>query len=194
MNREYKINITNEEPSYLQNMPIKDMLCKHVLNIGSQRTADVIKFSNLCGYNYVIWGEHNGHPFDFEYHNNVIKNMERDNYFHPIRIVVCNYDFSNEKYVWADNLHSVIRLMRHYGAHIKLKDVPHYIVDITDKQQVTLISSSNSIRNNISDVIGAINCAYKRRQRSNNEPLIRLQYSIRNFMTDNPDFFYIKNL
>ena len=190
MNREHKINITNEEPIYLQNMYVKNMLCKHVLNIGSQRTADVIKYSNLCNYKYAIWGENSGHPFDIEYHKNVIKCMEKDNYFHPIRIIVCSYDFSdNEKYVWADNLHSVIRWMRHCGINIKLKDISHYIIDITDKQQITLMSSTNSIRNNISDVIGAVNCAYKRKHRSNNESLIALQYSIRNFLIDNPEFF-----
>lgn len=105
-----------------------------------------------------------------------------------LRIVVCKYDFSNTYTVWIDNLHSSIKYIRKYGINVKLRDVPFYVVDISDYNNPTINGYNCSLRENYEDILGAISCAYKRFRRSNSKELIEIRYTLGDFLYDNPQF------
>ena len=177
-------------PEYLLNMKLTDMFCKHVI-----KTEEMsIKAENLylesvkLRYNICEWGSHSGHPSDILFHIDKITKMENDNYNHALRIVVCKYDFSNTHTVWIDNLHSTIKYIRKYGINVKLRDVPFYVVDISDYNNPTINGYNGSLRENYEDILGAISCAYKRFRRSNSKELIEIRYTLGDFLYDNPQF------
>ena len=131
-------------------------------------------------------GLHVGHASDIQYHINLIVQMERDEYNHAIRIVVCKYDFCDTPIVWIDNLHSAIKYIREYGKDVKLRDIPFYIVDISDYEHPAVHGYNGSLREKHEDILGAVSCAYKRFRRSNSKELIEIGYALKDFLRDNP--------
>lgn len=183
-----KINCGISE--YLLNMKLTDMFCKHVIKTeGMSIKAENLYLESVkLEYNICEWGSHNGHPSDILFHIDKITKMEKDNYNHALRIVVCKYDFSNTYTVWIDNLHSSIKYIRKYGINVKLRDVPFYVVDISDYNNPTINGYNGSLRENYEDILGAISCAYKRFRRSNSKELIEIRYTLGDFLYDNPQF------
>lgn len=96
------------------------------------------------------------------------------------------YDFCDTPIVWIDNLHSAIKYIREYGKDVKLRDIPFYVVDISDYDNPSIHGYKGSLRERYEDILGAISCAYKRFRRSNSKELIEISYTLRDFLCDNP--------
>ncbi len=184
------VKINDDISEDLLNMKLTDMFCKHVI----RRNPDGIQIkagklyieSCKLGYKVCNWGLHVGHASDIRYHISSIVQMERDGYNPAIRIVVCKYDFCDIPIVWVDNLHSAIKYIREYGKDIKLRDIPFYVVDISDYEHPSVYGHNGSLRENYEDVLGAVSCAYKRFRRSNSKELIEIGYTLRDFLCNNP--------
>lgn len=183
----FMIDLVGVVPASILNTRLIDLRCKHVLNGSTDKELSVIEYSKECNYNWVEWGSYSGHTNDLEYHLNKIRKMEEDNYNHAIRVVVCKYDFTNELCIWVDNLHSAIKYLRQYGTECKLGSIPFYVVDLTEEDWVTVRSHNGSVRKDWGNITGAVSSAFERKQRSNNEKLIGLNYIVGDFIRDNPN-------
>ncbi len=173
----------------LLDMQLQKMYCKHVLKLG-EREKHILEISNELGYSWCLWGTNEGHGGDLNHHLGIIHGMERDNYNHAIRIVVCRYAFSNEKFVWVDNLHSCIRYIRKFGLTVTLKEVPFYVVDISENPN-KIISYKGSLRNKETDIFNALQRALDRRAWSNSQELLNNRYSIQEFIHANPELLVL---
>lgn len=144
------IKINDDIPEYLLNMKLIDMFCKHIIRNSQDNIktkADKLYTESLkLGYNFCEWGVHNGHPSDISFHTGIITKMEKDNYNHAVRIVICKYDFSDKIIVWTDNLHSTIKYIREIGKDACLKDIPFYIVDLTDLRNPKILSDNEILK------------------------------------------------
>lgn len=184
------IKINSDISEDLLNMKLTDMFCKHVI----RRNPDGIQIkagklyieSCKLGYKVCNWGLHVGHAGDIQYHISSIVQMERDEYNPAVRIVICKYDFCDTSIVWVDNLHSAIKHIREYGKDVKLRDIPFYVVDISDYEHPSIHGYNGSLREKHEDILGAICCAYKRFRRSNSKELIEIGYTLTDFLRDNP--------
>lgn len=172
------------------NMKLKDMFCKHVIRHNSDdmqsKAGRLYIESCKLGYDVCDWGLHVGHAGDIQYHIDSIVQMEKDGYNPIIRIVICKYDFSNTSIAWVDNLHSAIKHIRQYGKDVRLKDIPFYVVDISDYGNPSISGHNGSLRENYENILGAVSCAYKRFRRSNSKELIEIGYTLEDFLCDNP--------
>ena len=181
-------------PNIFLNMKLKDMYCKHVLSL-SVKAQMLLQESLQIGYKYCQWGSHelDKDSLDLFYHARKIENMERKKYEHAIRIVICKYPFLNNPIVWVDNLHSAILQMRKHGLDVTLKEIPFYIVDISEYNHPIIMSHNNSFIDTEENRNGVLYCAYKRYERSNNKELISLNYKISDFVNDNYELYTFHN-
>lgn len=168
----------------LLNMRLIDIRCKHAMRT-SDRACEVIQFSSIIGYDIAEWGACSNHV-DIRYHADVIMKMEEDNYNHAERIVICNYDFYKKPCIWLDNIHSAVMYVRKYGLNVTLKDIPFYVIDISNNEPIISENEPGTLDMNMQHIEDAINCAYKRQERSNSKDLIDLNYLFGEFLTDNP--------
>lgn len=111
--------------------------------------------------------------------------METADYRHAVRIVICKYDFSDKQYIWTDNLHSTIRYLRQYGLDTKVKDIPFYIIDLSDFNNPIISSKKEYLHTDFQSICGALSNAYKRFYWSDNEKLMNLHYTVGAFLQDN---------
>lgn len=138
-------------------------------------------------------GSHEGLPSNLSHHINIITKMERNEYNHAIRIVICKYDFSDKIIVWTDNLHSTIKYIREIGKDACLKDIPFYIVDLTDLINPKILSDNGILKSTTSDILGAVSSAYCRYERSNSRELINIGYTVNDMLNDNPELYTYHN-
>ena len=195
-----ELNIKIQEnfgfPNDFMNMKLTDMYCKHMMKNDSNYDSKANKLLNASckvGYEICEWGLHSNHPSDFYHHMNIITKMEKDKYKHAIRIVMCKYDFCDEPIIWVDNLHSTVKYIREYGKDVRIKDIPFYVVDLTDLKQPIVKGYNNSLRTNISNILGAISSAYFRYEKSNLQELIEIKYTIEDLLNDNPELYTYHN-
>ena len=200
MRDRYEITIHDSvlgEVKNILNAKLVNMYCKHVLSQSSDtlNTTENKLYveSKKLGYDVVLWGTHLGHAGDIKYHIDKILQMETDQYNHAIRVVICKYDFCDTPIIWADNLHSTIKYIREYGKGVRLKDVPFYVVDISNYNYPSVYGHKGSLRKNNEDILGAVACAYKRFRRSNSPNLIELGYTIDDFLADHPELYFAFN-
>lgn len=184
------IKINGNISEDLLNIKLTDMFCKHVIRRnpdGVQIKAGKLYIESCkLGYKVCNWGLHVGHAGDIQYHINSIVQMERDEYNPAVRIVICKYDFCDTSIVWVDNLHSAIKYIREYGKDVTLRDIPFYVVDISDYEHPSVHGHNGSLRKKHEDILGAVSCAYKRFRRSNSKELIEIGYTLKDFLNDNP--------
>lgn len=191
-NIEYTIN--NSVPNVFLEMYLKDLLCKHVFEINnSEKATKLLEESGKLGYKWCQWNVYAGKPKCFEYDMGRILKMEEYEYNHSLRIVVCQYPFSKEKYIWTDNLHSTIRYIRKYGFGVKLKKIPFYVVDLTDFSKPTIYARKGHLRENKNDITGAVISAKARHNFSNSKDLVKIGYTVGDFIIDNPAFYDYEN-
>lgn len=167
----------------LLNMRLIDMRCKHALKT-SDKACEVIRLSSFIGYDIAEWGACSNH-IDIRYHADVIMKMEADHYNHAERIVICRYDFYDNPCIWIDNLHSAVMYIRKYGYDVKLNDIPFYVIDISGNE-TTVSENGYGILLDIQHIGNAVICAHKRFERSNSKELIDLNYTLQDFLNDNP--------
>ena len=178
------------------NMKLTDMYCKHMIKNDSNfnsKANRLLKFSDKIEYEFCEWGSHEKQPSNIFHHLNIITKMETDNYNHPIRIVICKYDFCNKPIIWTDNLHSTVKYIREYGKEAKLKDIPFYVVDLTDLKSPIIKGYKNSLRSDYSDILGALSNAYFRYEKSNLKELIDVKYLVKDLLCDNPNLYTYRN-
>lgn len=195
------INIQIQEnmifPNKLLDMKLIDMYCKHMMKNNDRdgsKANNLFVESEKVGYKYCEWGSHSNHSSDLSYHLDIITKMESDNYNHAIRIVICKYKFQDEPVIWTDNLHSTIKYIREFGKEAKLKDIPFYVVDLSDlKNPIIGAKDKNILKPNVSDILGAISSAYFRYEMSNSQELINIKYTIDDFLKDNPELYTCHN-
>lgn len=191
MTNELKIKIQEnfKFPNALLNMRLADMYCKHMVKSNYCKDSKANKLlAASCKLDYPAceWGFHLSHASDIVYHINLIERMEGDGYNPIIRIVICKYDFCNKSIVWVDNLHSSIKYIRQYGEDVKLRDIPFYVVDITNFDNPVISGYFDNLRKSYKDILGAVSCAYKRFERSNLKELIDVHYTVGDLLKDNP--------
>jgi len=191
------IKVNRNIPEDVLNMKLKEMFCKHVIRRnpdGTKNKAGKLYIESVkLGYNVCEWGTHSGHPSNISYHIGKITKMEKDSYNHAVRIVICKYDFCDTPIVWVDNLHSAIKYIREYGKNVKLRDIPFYVVDISDYEHPSINGYNGSLREKHEDILGAVSCAYKRFRRSNSKELIEIRYTLCDFLYDNPELYTTMN-
>ena len=170
--------------SDIENMKVTNLLCKHVSFL-SPKAKQVLKESEKIGYKWCLWGTHSKNC-SLSYHINKIQAMEKTGYEHSIRIVICKYPFSSRLYIWTDNLHSTIMQIRKHGLDVKVKDIPHYIVDISEPD-VVVFCNDNTYINTDENRKGVIECAFKRYRRSVNKKLLNIGYTVEDFINDNKE-------
>lgn len=179
------------------NMKLVNMYCKHmILNnyINKSKANQLLIASNKIGYKFCEWGTHDDFPSDLSHHLSIITKMESDKYNHAVRVVICKYKFCDEPIIWTDNLHSTVKYIREHGKNVKLKDIPFYIVDLSDlKHPIIGAYNKNVIKANVSDVLGAISSAYFRYEMSNSQELINIAYLVGDLLNDNPELYTYHN-
>lgn len=182
------INIDDIITNPLLDTKLTDMYCKHMVRIDNNNTKanKLLQESRKIGYDICEWGLHRGYPSSPQHHMGIIRKMEKDNYNHTVRIVICKYDFYEEPIIWIDNLHSAIKYIREYGRDVKLQDIPFYIVDISKYDSPSICGYNHFLKNNYENILGAVSCAYKRFSRSNSKELIDVHYTIEDLLNDNP--------
>lgn len=177
--------------SYLdeyEDMPIRDMPCKHVMSLSSEKAMELFRASVAIGYDKVVWGKGSGICLDEDWNRKAqLHEIQRIIYkkrIHPVRVVVDNdvdSPWNDIRVVWIDNLHNAI-------AHIlcndccRLRDIPHYIVTRNKAYGVEIIDPYHVV--DLSRVSGLMDCAMVRLSRSG-EDIARVGYTISDFMSDN---------
>lgn len=119
--------------------------------------------------------------------------MEKNKYNHAIRIVICKYNFSDKTIVWTDNLHSTIKYIRKLGKDACLKDIPFYVVNLTNLKYPKVLSNNEILRPIISDILGAVSNAYFRYEMSNSKELINIGYTVNDMLNDSPELYTYHN-
>lgn len=195
-----QINIQIED-SYkfkeqLLDMKLTELYCKHMIKNNSDeksKSNKLLNTSHNMGYEWCEWGSHEDFPSNLSHHIDIITKMERNEYNHAIRIAICKYDFSDDLIVWADNLHSTIKYIRELGKGACLKDVPFYVVDLTDLGNPRVLSDNENLRPIVSDILGAVSSAYFRYEMSNSSELINVRYTVADILKDNPELYTYHN-
>lgn len=200
MTRKYKDEVLTRSKFYFNirhdpdfgmlflNTRLTDLYCKHMMKKNNKKSKAnaLLAASNKLGYEFCEWGSHSGHPSNLAYHKGIISKMIEDNYRHAVRLVACRYPFKQEPVLWADNLHSVIRYIKEYGMDARIKDIPFYVVDLTDIYSPCILANDGILRPAMSDIMGAVSSAYFRYEMSNSRELIDADYKIKDFLQDNP--------
>ena len=83
--------------------------------------------------------------------------------------------------------------MRELGKEVCLKDIPFYVIDITNLKCPIVRGYRHSLNSNISDILGAVSCAYSRYDRSNLKELIDIHYTINDLLNDNTELYTFHN-
>lgn len=196
-----RINIKIQESIKLKNtflnMKLVNMYCKHMIlneSVNESKANQLLVASNKIHYEFCEWGTYDNFPSDLLHHLGIITKMETDKYDHVIRVVICKYKFFDSPIVWTDNLHSTVKYIREYGKDVRLKDIPFYVVDLSDLENPIIGSyDKNVIKPNISDVLGAVSSAYFRYEMSNSQELINVSYLVGDLLKDNPELYTYQN-
>lgn len=180
----------------LLDMKLTELYCKHMKKNNSDeksKSNKLLNASHNIGYEWCEWGSHENFPSNLSHHIDIITKMERNEYNHAIRIVICKYDFSDDLIVWTDNLHSTIKYIRELGKDVCLKDVPFYVVDLIDSRNPKVLSDNEILRPIVSDILGAVSNAYFRYEMSNSSELINIRYLVSDVLNDNPELYTYHN-
>lgn len=178
--------VWNMDLSEIANIKLEDMLCKHVLNIASDKAKRMLEESKNIGYPGCMWGYYHDHS-NVRHQLGIIERMEEDDYTHSIRVVICSYEHTPGKFIWTDNLHTTIKAIREKGRDARLRDVPFYVVDVSDKEHVIVYDYNRSLHDDMVRIRGAVDSARFRLMRSDSKDLLQINYTVKDFLEDNPD-------
>lgn len=101
--------------------------------------------------------------------------------------------FCERPVIWSDNLHSTIKYIREFGKEACLRDIPFYVIDLTHLEDPAAKGYRDSLNHNISDILGAVSCAFSRYNRSNLKELIDIHYTINDLLNDNIELYTFHN-
>lgn len=198
MENQYNIQIKDNYnfKEQLLNIKLTELYCKHMIKNNSDKEAksyQLLNASHEIGYKWCEWGSHEGFSNNLSHHIDIITKMEKNKYNHAIRIVICKYNFSDKTIVWTDNLHSTIKYIRELGKDACLKDIPFYVVNLTDLKNPKVLGDNEILRPIISDILGAVSNAYFRYEMSNSKKLINVGYTVNDMLKDNPELYTYHN-
>lgn len=183
-------------PDEFLNMKLVNLYCKHMIltNLNKESKANhLLVASHKAGYEFCEWGSHEELPSNLLHHLNIITKMEDDDYKHAVRIVICKYSFCERPVIWSDNLHSTVKYIREFGKDACLRDIPFYVIDLTHLDNPVVKGYRDSLNQNISDILGAVSCAYFRYDMSNLKELIDIHYTINDLLNDNTELYTFQN-
>lgn len=178
------------------NTKLINLYCKHMIltNLNKDSKANrLLVASYKVGYEFCEWGSHEELPSDLLHHLNIITKMEDDDYRHAVRIVICQYSFCERPVIWSDNLHSTVKYIREFGKDACLRDIPFYVIDLMHLDNPVVKGYRDSLNQNISDILGAVSCAYFRYDMSNLKELIDIHYTINDLLNDNTELYTFQN-
>lgn len=178
------------------NTKLINLYCKHMIltNLNKDSKANrLLVASYKVGYEFCEWGSHEELPSDLLHHLNIITKMEDDDYRHAVRIVICQYSFCERPVIWSDNLHSTVKYIREFGKDACLRDIPFYVIDLMYLDNPVVKGYRDSLNQNISDILGAVSCAYFRYDMSNLKELIDIHYTINDLLNDNTELYTFQN-
>lgn len=168
--------------SEIENRPLRDCICKHVMCLKSEKSKAVYEESVRIGYKQVMWGFGSGIWKNPDQNRIIqmqcIRRMLYKKYNGPYRIVI---DKAGEPFV--DNLHTAIRELILYGGDVKIKDTKHYMVD-TRTNPYTIVNVDGTVRQNFPDIAGCLKVSNDRLSRITPK-LKSINYTIFEFMHDN---------
>lgn len=183
-------------PDEFLNTKLINLYCKHMIltNLNKDSKANrLLVASYKVGYEFCEWGSHEELPSDLLHHLNIITKMEDDDYRHAVRIVICQYSFCERPVIWSDNLHSTVKYIREFGKDACLRDIPFYVIDLMHLDNPVVKGYRDSLNQNISDILGAVSCAYFRYDMSNLKELIDIHYTINDLLNDNTELYTFQN-
>lgn len=178
------------------NTKLINLYCKHMIltNLNKESKANhLLVASHKAGYEFCEWGSHEELPSDLLHHLSIITKMEDDDYMHAVRIVICQYSFCERPVIWSDNLHSTVKYIREFGKDACLRDIPFYVIDLMHLDNPVVKGYRDSLNQNISDILGAVSCAYFRYDMSNLKELIDIHYTINDLLNDNTELYTFQN-
>ena len=79
--------------SSISEMRLVDLYCKHMIRVDYDKESKanrLLSVSRTIGYGYCEWGSHDYSRSNVFHHLGIIEKMEKDEYNHVIRVVVCN--------------------------------------------------------------------------------------------------------
>lgn len=196
LNLHLKVFENTQFPDEFLNTKLINLYCKHMIhtNLNKDSKANrLLAASHKAGYEFCEWGSHEELPSDLLHHLNIITKMEDDDYRHAVRIVICQYCFCERPVIWSDNLHSTIKYIREFGKEACLRDIPFYVIDLTHLEDPVAKGYRDSLNHNISDILGAVSCAFSRYNRSNLKELIDIHYTINDLLNDNIELYTFHN-
>lgn len=175
----YTQNIPPDIEEY-EDMFLKNMPCKHVMRLSSEKAVARFKASIKIGYDRVVWGKRSGLSANEDWNRKVqlndIQNIIYKKRIHPVRVVIDDMGVP-----WIDNLHNgIANILCNDGA--KLRDIPHYIARHNDEYNIELIDPYNVI--DLSRIDGLLEYTEARFSRVSQE-VSSVEYSIEEFMEDN---------
>lgn len=166
------------------NKKVKLSLCKHVMNLESDKSKRVYQESLDIGYSYVMWGY--GTEIEDDYKLNrknqlgIIYKMIQDHLDNAVRIII-----DTDGDIWIDNLHSTIRNIILMDENITIGDMKCYIVDFhSDVSAPVIIDVNGSLSNNINDIKNMLNVSFDRLNRISNG-IKKANYTIGEFILEN---------
>lgn len=196
LNLHLKVLEDTQFPDEFLNTKLINLYCKHMIhtNLNKDSKANrLLAASYKVGYEFCEWGSHEELPSDLLHHLNIITKMEDDDYRHAVRIVICQYCFCERPVIWSDNLHSTIKYIREFGKGACLRDIPFYVIDLTHLEDPVAKGYGDSLNHNISDILGAVSCAFSRYNRSNLKELVDVHYTINDLLNDNTELYTFHN-
>lgn len=191
-----KVLENTQFPDELLNTKLVNLYCKHMIRTNTNKESKanhLLAASHKAGYEYCEWGSHEELPSDLLHHLNIITKMEDDDYRHAVRIVICQYSFCERPIIWSDNLHSTVKYIREFGKEVCLQDIPFYVIDMTNLKRPIVKGYKYSLNPNITDILGAVSCAFFRYNMSNLKELIDIHYTINDLLNDNTELYTFHN-
>lgn len=165
----------------IENLKIRECLSKHALRLESvkaqqlQQEAEKLGHSRIWGHSYGLARNEEQNRISQLY---TVSRMIYEKCKNPFRIVI-----DDKGCPWIDNLHSAIRDILVYGDQVRIKDVPHYIVDVSFPNPA-VFDPDGAIRDSLNDIKGAVQASLKCNSRIN-DTIRSIGYTIGEFMAEN---------
>ena len=91
-------------------------------------------------------------------------------------------------------MHSTVKYIREKGKEVRLRDVPFYVVDLSDLSHPVIGAYDKDVlKPSMSAIMGAVSSAYFRYEMSNSKNIIDIGYLVGDLLNDNPKLYTYHN-
>lgn len=151
---------SNEYKNLLQTKLI-DLQSKHIPYV-SKETQKLYDLALKVDYTWVVFGSHKkGCTLVTE--KQEIEELANLSENRPVRII-----FANDNRLWVDNTHWAIAYINKIGKDAKLKDIPFYLIDQRNEDEIIVVDYKDSLIKNDNDIKVAIGRSLRINDRLNN--------------------------